>query len=78
MASDWKPSDMTYDPEDYEIDLYVLGLKIERALDKATEALNKASEARSFDAVHATADVVLELAGIHGWLVGLGICKRRE
>jgi hypothetical protein len=23
-------------------------------------------------------DVVMELAGLHGWLVGLGICKRRE
>jgi hypothetical protein len=69
---------MTYDPDEYEIDLYVLGLKVEKALENATAAMNKASKDQSFDGVHAVSDVVMELAGLHGWLVGLGICKRRE
>lgn len=77
MAGDrWQPEDMSYDPDTYALDLYVLALQVHRIEEKAGQALQVAVETRSPPAAQvATGHALREAHQLRLWLAGLGICR---
>ena len=71
MANDqWLPTDMTYDPEVQEIDLWCLGFRVTGILAAAREARDMMSrEPAAIPVARLTADI----ASLHRWLGCLGI-----